>query len=386
MSPRRTVSWQAAAADDRLARMAWSRLAEPDSVGVAMAIAEAGGHGPALRQLGLGRSPLTSRLRGRMEALDVGADCYLAERADARVVVPGDDEWPTRLDRLAQPPHCLWVRGPNHLAEVTRRSVAIVGARASTAYGDNVAGDMAVGMCERGFTVVSGAAYGIDGAAHRGALAVDGLTVAVLATGVDLAYPSGHDALLQRIALTGNVISEAAPMSKALGSRFLKRNRLIAVLSCGTVVVEAGLRSGSLNTANWAQKHLAPVGVVPGPVSSMVSAGCHEAIREGYATLVTDAAEVAELVGRIGLDLAEPKRGPEYPEDLLPEREQRVWEALPGRGTMTVADLIFGTTLEPGQVQASLGRLELAGLVRSEGPGLWKRVPRPRDRPARVGG
>lgn len=182
------------------------------------------------------------------------------------------------------------------LTVLARRSVSIVGARASTRYGEMVASDLAVGLAERAYAVISGAAFGIDGAAHRGALAVDGMTVAVLAGGVDRAYPVAHSQLISTIVETGAVVSEVAPGSAPTRPRFLLRNRLIAAMSAGTVVVEAGLRSGSLNTAGTAEKLGRPVGVVPGPVTSMVPAGCHQASREGMAVLVTDVPEVLDLV------------------------------------------------------------------------------------------
>ena len=205
------------------------------------------------------------------------------------------------------PPPCLWVRGTVGLGDLAR-SVAVVGARASTAYGDHVAGELGSGLARRGFLVVSGLAYGIDGTAHRAALGT-GTSLAVVAGGVDRAYPRGHDALMGELVRRGAVVSEVPPGSAPTRSRFLQRNRLIAALTGGTVVVEAAVRSGALSTARAAAALGRPVAAVPGPVTSSSSAGCHVLVREGRAVLVTDAAEVADLVGRIGADAADPEAG-----------------------------------------------------------------------------
>jgi DNA processing protein len=175
--------------------------------------------------------------------------------------------------------------------------VAIVGARASTGYGEHVAMDFAAGFVSRGYTVVSGGAYGIDGMAHRATLACGGTTVAVMAGGIDNLYPSGHDELLRRIMATGAVISEVAPGGAPTRWRFLQRNRLIAAIAGGTVVVEAGYRSGSLNTATHARELDRPLGVVPGPITSGQSAGCHRLMRTNPAAqLVTSVADMVELM------------------------------------------------------------------------------------------
>ncbi|MGN6753733.1 MAG: DNA-processing protein DprA, partial [Intrasporangium sp.] len=256
-------------------------------------------------------------------------------------------------------------------------SVAVVGARAATSYGSGQASEIAAGLCVAGWTVVSGAAYGIDGAAHRGALAVDGLTVAVVASGVDRVYPAAHEVLLRRIAETGCIVSEVAPGSAPMGTRFLSRNRLIAAMTSGTVVVEAGLRSGSLQTMNRASQLNRPVAAVPGPVTSMTSAGCHNAIRNRDATLVTSAAEVIELVGRIGeAALAEPREDSRPEDDLDPE-EARVHQALPRSGGIELDALLSATALTPMVVLAALTRLEERGLgVKKDG--RWRKAPRRR--------
>jgi DNA processing protein len=218
-------------------------------------------------------------------------------RQGIRLVCPCDSEWPTQLDTLGVArPYALWLRGEADLRYCCLQSVSIVGARASSAYGEHVGTEMAAALAERGWTVVSGGAYGIDGCAHRGALAADGVTIAVLACGVDHAYPPGHHDLLTSIAAQGVLVSEWPPGRTPNKLRFLIRNRVIGALTRGTVVVEAGLRSGALNTARHAQDLRRPVMAVPGPVTSEVSAGCHKIIREWGAVCVTDAHDVIDLL------------------------------------------------------------------------------------------
>ena len=359
----------------REALMAWSRLTEPGDLAAWRLVRQRGPDG-ALAAVRDGSTELAERLRPRLELLDVSRDLRVCDVVGARVVVAGDEEWPTGLDDLEIPPYCLWVRGPEHLGAACERSAAVVGARSATAYGESVASDLAAGLCERDFTVVSGAAFGIDAAAHRGALAVEGVTVAVLAGGVERPYPQAHRQLLDRIAGTGLVVSEVPPGSAPTRVRFLKRNRLIAAMTRGTVVVEAGLRSGSRSTASEAARVGRVVAAMPGPVTSMVSAGCHELIRAGEAVLVTDAAEAAEALGEIGRDLAPVKRGPDRPGDDVGEAESVVWSALPVRSGVCAADLALRTTLVERDVLACLGRLELRGLARREGD-RWRRPPRP---------
>ena len=230
-----------------------------------------------------------------------------AERIGARLLIPGldvsmdgstsaRDNWPVGLDDLGlHAPLALWCRGSDDALLGLRHSIALVGARAATGYGEHVTMEASAGLVDRGYAIVSGAAYGIDGMAHRAALASSGITIAFLAGGVDRFYPSGHDALLTRIAATGAVISELPCGEPPTKWRFLQRNRLIAAASMATVVLEAGWRSGSLNTAGHAAAMVRPLGAVPGPVTSAASAGCHRLIREFDAVCVTNADEMAEL-------------------------------------------------------------------------------------------
>ncbi len=227
-----------------------------------------------------------------------------------RLVVPGDLEWPRQLEDLGDlAPWALWVRGTVDLRLSALRSVAVVGARAATSYGTHVASTLGSDLAASGWAVVSGGAFGIDAAAHAGALAARGVTVAVLACGVDVAYPPRHDALFARIAADGLLVSEVPPGAAPHRTRFLVRNRVIAALTRGTVVVEAALRSGSLSTAHEAERLGRPVLGVPGPVTSTMSQGVHRALRGG-ALLVTSAAEVVEAVGDLGADLAPEPSGP----------------------------------------------------------------------------
>jgi DNA processing protein len=282
----------------------------------------------------------------------------------------GADARPARGD-LA-PPIALWVRGPGALDELCDQAAAIVGARAATGYGAHVAGEFGAGLAAAGFTVVSGAAIGVDGAAHRGALAAGGPTVAVLACGIDRSYPAAHEALLDRIAATGVVVSEYPPGSVPARHRFLVRNRLIAGLAGGTVVVEAGFRSGAQRTAADARALGRPVMAVPGPVTSGQSAGCHRMIREG-AVLVTRVEEVLEEVGRLGLHLAEePTSAGARPTDGLSALATLVHDALPARAAHGVAWLATEAGVPPAAVRAALDELVRRELVEQVG-GRWQR-------------
>ncbi|MFE1383988.1 DNA-processing protein DprA [Streptomyces sp. NPDC058740] len=332
------------------------------------------GHGPGADP-GLGPEhapgahPFAGVTAGRVEGWrrralggDPGRDLDLVARHGGRFLVPGDAEWPRQLDDLEDArPVGLWVRGPADLRGWALRSVAVVGARACTPYGAHTAAGLAAGLAERGWVVVSGAAFGIDGAAHRGALGSGGATVAVLACGVDKAYPPGHAGLLRRIAEQGLVIGELPPGAHPTRSRFVLRNRVIAALTRGTVVVEAEYRSGSLVTARAAARLGRHTMGVPGPVTSGLSAGVHELLR-GEATLVTDAAEIVELVGAIG-QLAPPRRGPVLPRDLLAPDTARVLEALPGRSPVPLSEIAARAGIHPDHTLAKLYELHSLGFV-----------------------
>jgi DNA processing protein len=248
----------------------------------------------------------------------------------------------------------------------------VVGARACTSYGEHVAAELGAGLGERGWTVVSGAAFGIDVAAHRGALAGNGGTVAVLACGVDIVYPSAHGRLLRAVRAAGAVVSELPPGARPTKSRFLARNRLIAGLARGTVVVEAAMRSGARNTAGHADDLSRPVMAVPGPVTSPMSAGCHELMRLG-ASLVTDTADVVALVGALGDDAAPERRGEARPHDGLDEAALRVLDALPSRQYAGPASIARVAGLDLATVLPALALLSGRGLARSRAD-TWRRV------------
>ncbi|WP_037677543.1 DNA-processing protein DprA [Streptomyces griseus] len=297
-------------------------------------------------------------------------DLALAREAGVRFVWPGAVEWPGVLDDLGDArPLGLWVRGRPSLRMWVLRSVAVVGARACTEYGAHMAATLAAGLAERGWVVVSGGAYGVDGAAHRGALGAGGATVAVLACGVDRPYPRGHTELIGRIAEQGLVVGELAPGEHPTPSRFILRNRVIAALTRGTVVVEAAYRSGSLVTARAAQRLGRHTMGVPGPATSGLSAGVHELLR-GEAVLVTDAAEVVEQVGDIG-ELAPDRRGPVLPRDLLEPGARRVLAALPARRAATAGEIARGAQTAEDDAIARLYELRALGYVERHGDG-WK--------------
>ncbi|MFG2605024.1 DNA-processing protein DprA [Streptomyces sp. NPDC048514] len=335
------------------------------------------GVGEVVRRLRAGREPLPgvsgarwAGLVARAARADPARDLAVAEAAGTRFVRPGDAEWPGQLDDLGDArPVGLWVRGRPSLRMWALGSVAVVGARACTEYGTHVAATLAAGLAQRGWVVVSGGAYGIDGAAHRGALAARGATVAVLACGVDRPYPRGHAALIDRIAEQGLVVGELPPGDHPTPSRFILRNRVIAALTRGTVVVEAAGRSGSLATARAAQRLGRFTMGVPGPVTSALSAGVHELLR-GEATLVTDAAEVVELVGDMG-ELAPPRRGPVLPRDLLAPAARSVLAALPGDRAAAAEEIALDARTTRDDAIARLYELRAVGYVERHGDG-WK--------------
>jgi DNA processing protein len=309
-----------------------------------------------------------------------------AARVGARFLVPGDRRWPVGVDELgAHAPIGLWVRGRPEALAYAGPPIALVGARAATGYGEHVAMEASAGLVDRGFTIVSGGAYGIDGMAHRAALASDGTTVAFLAGGVDRFYPLGHETLLSRIVETGAVVSELPCGAAPTKWRFLQRNRLIAAGSEATIVLEAGLRSGSLNTAGHAAALGRPLGAVPGPVTSPASAGCHRLLREFDAVCVVDAEQMAELARSAGGLRPPSVPGPDPAgEDAAPGRRDgeaawneepgtvRVLDALSIRVPRIVDDLARRAGMTPREVMGVLGALEVNGLVARE-PDGWRR-------------
>lgn len=372
---------------DRFACAVWSGLGEPGDR-VAGALVAGAGAAVTLDAVIAGRTALqladlargsvspedcAAALARWMPRLSTAVSLIPLQRAagcGVTLLVPGDRNWPRGVNDLREhAPVALWVRGSASALHGLRRSIALVGARAATGYGEHVAMEASAGLVDRGYTIVSGAAYGIDGMAHRAALASHGSTVAFLAGGVDRFYPSGHDALLTRIVETGAVVSELPCGSQPTKWRFLQRNRLIAASSVATVVLEAGWRSGSLNTAGHAATLGRPLGAVPGPVTSAASAGCHRLIRDFDAVCVTNADEMAELAPIPGTSSTSPASS----EAALPAETIRVLDALSLRAPRISDDVARRSGLSVATVQAVLGPLELDSIVRNSERG-WVRV------------
>lgn len=355
---------------DRYTRVLWNILTEPGDRAAGQLV---GAVGPAeaferVRRDDLGDGILdpddaraaVERWRPRLRSGAVSAALRTARAARLRLLTPHDETWPDSVDDLAEHgPLVLWARGDPRVLESAQHGVAIVGARAATSYGEHVAGEMAAELAACGISIVSGAAFGIDAAAHRATLAGRGTTVALMAGGLERAYPQAHTELIERIADTGAVVSEVAPGSAPTKWRFLQRNRLIAALSAVTVVVEAGWRSGSLNTAHHASALGRPIGAVPGPVTSAASAGCHRLLRELEATCVTNAADVRELLGWGEL----PDEGGSADSSAHTSDRTRVRDALSSRSARTPEEIAQRCGLSVTDVQSHLGLLQVEGLV-----------------------
>ena len=351
-----------------------------DVAPLATALADAGDDGLARDEL----VEAVKRWRSRVSAPIVLLALRQAARFGATLLVPDDPDWPVGVDELGEhAPHALWARGDRTLLGRLERSIAIVGARAATGYGEHVTVEASSGLVDRGFTIVSGAAYGIDGIAHRAALASSGSTVAFLAGGVDRFYPAGHEALLTRIVERGVVVSEVPPGTAPTKWRFLQRNRLIAAASRATVVVEAGWRSGSLNTAHHAGDLGRPIGAVPGPVTSAASVGCHKLLRESLAICVTGPDDMAELVSTdfAAADApvaAESATGTKSSAPISPAIDPtgtrvRLLDALSDKSGRSVARISEFSGLAADRVRAELGLLELEGIVH-ERPSGWMKL------------
>ncbi len=372
---------------ERQARMLMSWVAEPGDPDVARLVREFGA-AALVHRLAAG-VPVGRRAAAwtqRLKAAEPDRLWEVAQSVHARYVCPGDAEWPQRLDDLTRleddsgdrrtsMPIGLWVRGERAVAGMVERAVSFVGARASTSYGEHVAGELAGTCGVRGFTAVSGGAYGIDAAAHRGALACAAPTVAVLAGGIDRLYPPGNTTLLRAVVREGLVVTEAAPGSAPSRSRFLVRNRLIAALGLGTVVVEAALRSGALNTARWARELGREVMGVPGPVTSMTSAGVHELLRQPETVLVTDAAEVVEQISPVGTGQAPHKQGPLAQRDALGPDARMVLDAVPKHVFAPAASIAVVAGLTLDVVESGLAALRASALVEGGPATGWRLSP-----------
>ena len=336
-----------AAADPVAATMRLAPLAEPQTIDKAVAAA--------------------GRWIARLAETDPAADLRRAHAVGARVLTRESEEWPGAFDVMGpRAPYALWARGAGDLGKLMAKAVALVGSRASTGYGEHVAAEIAGGVADAGWCVVSGGAYGIDAAAHRAALTSPTPTVAVMAGGVDRLYPVGHSDLLTAVMERGVVFSEVPIGFAPHRSRFLARNRLIAA-AAATCVVEAAARSGALNTVNHALRWGRPVGAVPGPVTSASSQGCHALIRDGLAVLVTDARHVMELAGPIGPDVDEA-----VPGGFGDANERAAFDAIAPRGSRVEGIAkVAGLTIQ--ETLGALAGLEMAGLA---GPreGAWRRL------------
>jgi DNA processing protein len=389
---------------ERLARAMLSSLADPGDVALGALLR----HCPAaevVAALAAGRHPVPGRPGEQAELWDIGpprgsgrahsggiagldralqrwaariGQAPTADRLAAwgrqgfRLICPGDHEWPTQLAALGDAsPVALWLRGSADLRFACLRSVSVVGSRAASAYGSHVGTQLAAALAERGWVVVSGGAFGIDSAAHRGALAANGVTVAVLASGLSYGYPKGHFQLFEAIASRGVLVSEMSPDRRPTRPGFLVRNRVIAALSRGTVVIEAALRSGALSTAARARALCRPLMAVPGPVTSAMSAGCHELIRESGAVLVTGARDVLEHVAPVGEELAGARIGPAVPRDDLDPVTRDVLEAVPVRGGGGPASIAVSAGVDLDTVIRCLGALAAAGFVERTDKG-WR--------------
>jgi DNA processing protein len=361
-----------------LERQAWialAHLAEPSDSEVGRLV-----HATGPRAVAAGIMEASTGLRNQeaLRARLCAADLLSAEdRASAsggRIVTRVDREWPSQLRDLGDTePYALWVIGAADLRLAALRSVAIVGARACSGYGEEVARAWSGQLAGEGWTVVSGAAFGIDAAAHRGALAAGGVTACILAGGVDVPYPRAHDALIARIADEGLVVSESPLGEGVRRHRFLSRNRVIAALTRATVVVEAAERSGTMATAKAAVAMNRPLLAVPGPVTSPTSAGCHRMIRDAEAQLMASVDDVLGL-----LDLSRDGRGELRAmddRDALTANERRVLDALPGRGPLRTQDVATSSGLHVHDVWAALGVLEVGGWVASS-PDGWRLIRR----------
>lgn len=371
--------------DDRRARMALACVTEPGDPELQRQIQLYGPQEVWERLSGAEHGETNQAWARRARAVDLDAVQRIAETAGLQYLVPGDPHWPRHLSDLdhSEPvadmrgaPLGLWTRGDTSLLPRLRdRGVAIVGSRAATAYGDHMALEFAAEFTTQGWVVVSGGAYGIDAAAHRGVLATGGATVCVLACGVDSSYPRAHERLLADIATSGLLVGELPPGANPMRSRFLSRNRLIAALTAGTVVVEAAMRSGARNTASWAEALSRPIMAVPGPVTAANSWTPHQLIRSQGAELVTCAGEAIEYLAPLGQALLPiPAGGAERAFDRLPARAQQVFEHLPSTGWASAEQIAAGCGLPPATVWQELNGLLDRAMVRRTRTG-WQAVP-----------
>lgn len=338
----------------------------------------------------------------RAAAVDVNQMVELATSLHMRFVIPGDEEWPLQLNDLDEcqsvgqmrgRPFGLWVIGPARLDEITKNSIAIVGSRAATRYGARLATEIAAELARNEYnclTIVSGGAYGIDAAAHRGGLAA-GATIGVYAGGLDECYPKSNLPIFTKMATQFAVCSEVPPRVRQNRRGFLARNRLIAGLANAVLVIEAASRSGALNTANWADSLGRLVMAMPGSVDSSMSVGCHRLIRDSRATLVTCADDVQALVNRLGVFPDLPDGGPQRPLDMLPSDLMLVREALPAHGRITPEQVAIKCGMPMSITMSRLAELSMSGHADVDDAGRWglaaaRKLPAYFDPDARIHG
>lgn len=328
--------------------------------------------------------------QSRYEWFQPLADLQTAASVDARLITPDDDAWPGPM--LAEsfhasrtgdgpkshcddaiPPHGLWVKGSN-IRSLTEKAITIVGTRAFTRYGYSIAADISAECAAHGWTVVSGGALGIDISAHRGALAAGHATIAVIANGIDIAYPAAHRKDFDDISHAGAVITEYPPGTRPARHRFLTRNRLSAALGDGVIVIEAGYRSGALNTVSWAETMNKRIFALPGPVTSRSSHGCHRLIRDGRAELIESGADLIESLSPLGLvdsDVELQMKFPPRPVQRLERSSLRVFDAVSDQGSHATA-IAASAGLPLAQTMSILCELKTKGFINRVG-NLWER-------------
>ena len=333
------------------------------------------------------------RWRARANISNPHADLQLIKNMGGGLLTPDDPHWPQGFESLQlAAPIALWYRGnaSTHVLHDPHTLLAIVGSRDATEYGRTITAEISAGLVTKGICIVSGGAYGIDAKAHEAALAENPPhgtdptrpnTIAVMAGGLDRLYPAGNEDLLFRIHRQGLLIAEVAPGTTPSRWRFLQRNRLIAALCAATIVTDARWRSGALSTAHHAAEMGRDVGATPGSIYSANSAGCHRLIREGAATLITDAAEALELLGTLNDQ-------PTHPEETNPTKEtdnrdhddltiqdMLLLDALPTRIPRTVDELASRAGLGIGSILGGLTRLTTRGLTERKDNGWIRRYP-----------
>lgn len=297
------------------------------------------------------------RWRPRLQLEMIRTALFKINKVGGFVLTPAEPDWPQQLEDLGQhAPFALWVRGSGSALRQLGQSISIVGSRGATSYGEFATDSMVSALVPKGYSIVSGGAYGIDGIAHRSTLALRGNTVAVMAGGLDKFYPSGNSEMLRRISQTGAVISEVPPGTVPSKWRFLQRNRLISALSQSTLVVEANWRSGALNTVSHSERLERPVYAVPGPITSPKSAGTNKLIAENRAQLVIDGNDLLEQLGETIRVTSQLEL------DGLGALEKRVLDAI-GFDVLEIAEICSSAGLTRDEARFGLSSLELEGLV-----------------------